>query len=192
MPFCSQFIPMEVVTHPKHQSIIYHPSILPLHRGASAINWFVHYQLLRFLSASSQAFHSRFRVLNFQVYRIDLIVFSVLILSSDQITLWEFYITAFSLSHFQKPANQLRCCCHLWLDRIRSGWRIVTFKTCRRINSCQPCKSRRTNKKHKRRHVSYLARLYIQWCTLYIVYFPKRWWIVWFLKTCEIHLKGAS
>ena len=133
MPFCSQFIPMEVVTHPKHQSIIYHPSILPLHRGASAINWFVHYQLLRFLSASSQAFHSRFRVLNFQVYRIDLIVFSVLILSSDQITLWEFYITAFSLSHFQKPANQLRCCCHLWLDRIRSGWRIVTFKTCRRI-----------------------------------------------------------
>lgn len=39
MPFCSQFIPMEVVTHPKLQSIIYHPSILPRHRGASAINW---------------------------------------------------------------------------------------------------------------------------------------------------------
>ena len=39
LPFCSQFIPMEVITQPQHQSIIYHPSILPLHRGASAINW---------------------------------------------------------------------------------------------------------------------------------------------------------
>ncbi|KAL4217352.1 Mitochondrial 10-formyltetrahydrofolate dehydrogenase [Mactra antiquata] len=39
LPFCSQFIPMDVITHPKHESIIYHPSILPLHRGASAINW---------------------------------------------------------------------------------------------------------------------------------------------------------
>jgi len=39
MPFCSQFIPMEVINHPKHQSIVYHPSILPAHRGASAINW---------------------------------------------------------------------------------------------------------------------------------------------------------
>jgi len=39
MPFCSQFIPMEVITHPKHQSICYHPSILPRHRGASSINW---------------------------------------------------------------------------------------------------------------------------------------------------------
>lgn len=39
MPFCSQFIPMNVIDHPKHGSIIYHPSILPLHRGASAINW---------------------------------------------------------------------------------------------------------------------------------------------------------
>ncbi|XP_064632154.1 cytosolic 10-formyltetrahydrofolate dehydrogenase-like [Lineus longissimus] len=39
MPFCSQFIPMEVINHPKHQSICYHPSILPRHRGASAINW---------------------------------------------------------------------------------------------------------------------------------------------------------
>ena len=41
MPFCSQFIPMDVVSHPKHKSIIYHPSILPRHRGASAINWYV-------------------------------------------------------------------------------------------------------------------------------------------------------
>jgi len=39
MPFCSQFIPMDVIDHPKHGSIVYHPSILPKHRGASAINW---------------------------------------------------------------------------------------------------------------------------------------------------------
>ncbi|CAB4005971.1 Cytosolic 10-formyltetrahydrofolate dehydrogenase [Paramuricea clavata] len=39
MPFCSQFIPMDVIDFPKHGSIIYHPSILPRHRGASAINW---------------------------------------------------------------------------------------------------------------------------------------------------------
>uniref|UniRef100_A0A8C9VT37 10-formyltetrahydrofolate dehydrogenase n=1 Tax=Scleropages formosus TaxID=113540 RepID=A0A8C9VT37_SCLFO len=39
LPFCSQFIPMNVIDYPIHGSIIYHPSILPLHRGASAINW---------------------------------------------------------------------------------------------------------------------------------------------------------
>ncbi|XP_069142725.1 cytosolic 10-formyltetrahydrofolate dehydrogenase-like isoform X1 [Argopecten irradians] len=39
LPFCSQFIPMDVITFPKKQSIIYHPSLLPRHRGASAINW---------------------------------------------------------------------------------------------------------------------------------------------------------
>jgi len=39
LPFCSQFIPMDVINHPRHQSICYHPSILPRHRGASAINW---------------------------------------------------------------------------------------------------------------------------------------------------------
>lgn len=39
MPFCSQFIPMEVINHPEKGSIVYHPSILPRHRGASAINW---------------------------------------------------------------------------------------------------------------------------------------------------------
>lgn len=39
LPFCSQFIPMEVINHPQHKSICYHPSLLPLHRGASAINW---------------------------------------------------------------------------------------------------------------------------------------------------------
>ncbi|XP_077328226.1 mitochondrial 10-formyltetrahydrofolate dehydrogenase [Lithobates pipiens] len=30
---------MDVIDNPKHGSIIYHPSILPRHRGASAINW---------------------------------------------------------------------------------------------------------------------------------------------------------
>lgn len=41
LPFCSQFIPMEVINQPKHGSIIYHPSLLPRHRGASAIHWSV-------------------------------------------------------------------------------------------------------------------------------------------------------
>ena len=39
LPFCTQFIPMDIIESPKHGSIIYHPSILPRHRGASAINW---------------------------------------------------------------------------------------------------------------------------------------------------------
>lgn len=39
LPFCSQFIPMEVINHPRNRSICYHPSLLPRHRGASAINW---------------------------------------------------------------------------------------------------------------------------------------------------------
>ncbi|XP_023573094.1 mitochondrial 10-formyltetrahydrofolate dehydrogenase [Octodon degus] len=39
LPFCTQFIPMDVINSPKHGSIIYHPSLLPRHRGASAINW---------------------------------------------------------------------------------------------------------------------------------------------------------
>lgn len=39
LPYCSQFIPMEVITYPKFESICYHPSVLPKHRGASAINW---------------------------------------------------------------------------------------------------------------------------------------------------------
>ncbi|XP_063449686.1 mitochondrial 10-formyltetrahydrofolate dehydrogenase isoform X4 [Pan paniscus] len=30
---------MDIIDSPKHGSIIYHPSILPRHRGASAINW---------------------------------------------------------------------------------------------------------------------------------------------------------
>ena len=39
LPFCTQFIPLDIIEAPKHKSIIYHPSILPKHRGASAINW---------------------------------------------------------------------------------------------------------------------------------------------------------
>nr|CAG4638677.1 EOG090X0BM2 [Cyclestheria hislopi] len=39
LPFCSQFIPMEIIDYPKHKSIVYHPSILPRHRGANAIAW---------------------------------------------------------------------------------------------------------------------------------------------------------
>ncbi|XP_035207691.1 mitochondrial 10-formyltetrahydrofolate dehydrogenase-like isoform X2 [Stegodyphus dumicola] len=39
LPFCTQFIPMEVINHPRHQSICYHPSLLPKHRGVSSINW---------------------------------------------------------------------------------------------------------------------------------------------------------
>uniref|UniRef100_A0A914D700 10-formyltetrahydrofolate dehydrogenase n=1 Tax=Acrobeloides nanus TaxID=290746 RepID=A0A914D700_9BILA len=39
LPFCTQFIPQEVIDAPVHKTIIYHPSILPAHRGASAINW---------------------------------------------------------------------------------------------------------------------------------------------------------
>uniref|UniRef100_F1KT06 10-formyltetrahydrofolate dehydrogenase n=1 Tax=Ascaris suum TaxID=6253 RepID=F1KT06_ASCSU len=39
LPFCTQFIPIEIIEQPKYKSIIYHPSILPAHRGASAINW---------------------------------------------------------------------------------------------------------------------------------------------------------
>lgn len=39
LPYCSQFIPMEVISFPKLHSICYHPSILPRHRGASSINW---------------------------------------------------------------------------------------------------------------------------------------------------------
>ncbi|VDP04661.1 unnamed protein product [Soboliphyme baturini] len=39
LAFCSQFIPMDVINYPVHHSIVYHPSLLPKHRGASAINW---------------------------------------------------------------------------------------------------------------------------------------------------------
>ncbi|EDW25564.1 GL26664 [Drosophila persimilis] len=39
LPYCSQFIPMEVIDGASLGSICYHPSILPRHRGASAISW---------------------------------------------------------------------------------------------------------------------------------------------------------
>lgn len=39
LPFCSQFIPIEVIDGAKYGSVCYHPSILPRHRGASAISW---------------------------------------------------------------------------------------------------------------------------------------------------------
>ena len=39
LPFCNQFVPMQVINFPKHKSINYHPSLLPRHRGAAAINW---------------------------------------------------------------------------------------------------------------------------------------------------------
>lgn len=39
LPFCSQFIPMEVIDGAELGSICYHPSVLPKHRGASAISW---------------------------------------------------------------------------------------------------------------------------------------------------------
>ncbi|KAH8334014.1 hypothetical protein KR059_005539, partial [Drosophila kikkawai] len=39
LPYCSQFIPMEVIDGAPLGSICYHPSILPRHRGASAISW---------------------------------------------------------------------------------------------------------------------------------------------------------
>lgn len=39
LPFCTQFIPMEVIDGAEFGSICYHPSILPRHRGASAISW---------------------------------------------------------------------------------------------------------------------------------------------------------
>ncbi|KAL7740503.1 hypothetical protein ACLKA6_007031 [Drosophila palustris] len=39
LPYCSQIIPMEVLCGAPLGSICYHPSILPRHRGASAISW---------------------------------------------------------------------------------------------------------------------------------------------------------
>ena len=39
LPYCNQFIPMDVINFPKLKSINYHPSLLPRHRGAAAINW---------------------------------------------------------------------------------------------------------------------------------------------------------
>jgi methionyl-tRNA formyltransferase len=39
MAFVTDIIPEDVLFYPPQQTIQYHPSLLPLHRGASAINW---------------------------------------------------------------------------------------------------------------------------------------------------------
>jgi methionyl-tRNA formyltransferase len=39
MAFVTLFVPEEFLNIPTHGSIQYHPSLLPLYRGASAINW---------------------------------------------------------------------------------------------------------------------------------------------------------
>lgn len=39
MAFVTEFLPNEVFTAPEHGTAQYHPSLLPLHRGKSAINW---------------------------------------------------------------------------------------------------------------------------------------------------------
>jgi methionyl-tRNA formyltransferase len=39
LAFVPRIIPVRYLDYPAHDSICYHPSILPRHRGASAINW---------------------------------------------------------------------------------------------------------------------------------------------------------
>jgi methionyl-tRNA formyltransferase len=39
MAYVTQFVPQSICTLPKHGTIQFHPSLLPLHRGPSAINW---------------------------------------------------------------------------------------------------------------------------------------------------------
>lgn len=39
MAFVNVFVPEEARDAPKHGSICFHPSLLPLHRGPSAVNW---------------------------------------------------------------------------------------------------------------------------------------------------------
>ena len=39
MAFVTLFVPEEILNIPTHGSIQYHPSLLPLHRGGSSINW---------------------------------------------------------------------------------------------------------------------------------------------------------
>ena len=41
MAFVTEILPQSVFDDPKHGTIQYHPSLLPLHRGSSAINWAV-------------------------------------------------------------------------------------------------------------------------------------------------------
>jgi methionyl-tRNA formyltransferase len=39
MAYVTQFVPQSICTIPKHGTIQFHPSLLPLHRGPSSINW---------------------------------------------------------------------------------------------------------------------------------------------------------
>jgi methionyl-tRNA formyltransferase len=39
MAFVTDIVPLTILTHPTMGTIQYHPSLLPRHRGASAINW---------------------------------------------------------------------------------------------------------------------------------------------------------
>jgi methionyl-tRNA formyltransferase len=39
MAYVTQFVPQNFCTLPKHGTIQFHPSLLPLHRGPSSINW---------------------------------------------------------------------------------------------------------------------------------------------------------
>jgi methionyl-tRNA formyltransferase len=41
LAFVTEMIPPAILDHPRHGSIQYHPSLLPRHRGKSAINWAV-------------------------------------------------------------------------------------------------------------------------------------------------------
>ena len=41
MAFVTDIMPESIITHPKYGTIMYHPSLLPRHRGGSAINWAV-------------------------------------------------------------------------------------------------------------------------------------------------------
>lgn len=41
MAFVTEILPEELFAMPEHGTIQYHPSLLPLHRGSSAINWAV-------------------------------------------------------------------------------------------------------------------------------------------------------
>jgi len=41
MAFVTDFVPMSMIQYPKLGTIQYHPSLLPYHRGGSAINWAV-------------------------------------------------------------------------------------------------------------------------------------------------------
>jgi len=41
LAFVTQFVPQSFINLPKHGMLLFHPSLLPLHRGPAAINWAV-------------------------------------------------------------------------------------------------------------------------------------------------------